>query len=63
MDFKAILRERGFTLSFADFGRIVKLTPKRLREICIADQDRFFLLLDIAIERWNSICKKVDKNG
>ena len=59
MDFKAILRERGFTLSFADFGRIVLLTPNHLRELYRTDQDRFFRELDTAIERWNSICKKV----
>ncbi len=58
MDFKAIIRERGFTLSFADFGRIVCLTPKRLREIHRDDEQRFFKLLDIAIFRWTSICKK-----
>ncbi len=59
MDFKAIIKERGFTLSFADFGRIVCLTPHHLRELYRTDQDRFFRLLDTAIERWKSICEKV----
>lgn len=59
MSFKEILRDRGFPLSLCDFGLIVKLTPKRLREIYKEDQDRFFRLLDTAIERWDSICEKV----
>jgi len=59
MDFKQVLRERGFLISFRDFGRIVKLTPKRLREIYKEDQERFFMLLDTAIEKWNSICEKI----
>ncbi len=54
-----MLRERGFALSFADFGRIVCLTPHHLRELYRTDQDRFFRLLDTAIERWKSICEKV----
>lgn len=59
MDFKQVLKERGFLLSFRDFGRIVKLTPHHLREIYRTDQARFFKLLDTAIERWESICQKV----
>lgn len=59
IDFKAILRERGFLLSFRDFGRIVKLTPHHLRVLYRTDQERFLKLLDTAIERWNSICEKI----
>ena len=63
MDFKAILRDRGYTLSFADFGRIVCLTPHHLRVIYKSDQERFYLLLDVAVVRWNSICKKVVRDA
>lgn len=61
MDFKAILQESGFPLSFRDFGRIVGYTPNHLRRLYREDQDRFFELLSIAVERWNSICVKVDR--
>jgi hypothetical protein len=58
MDYKKILLERGFPLSFRSFGKIVIFTPHHLRRIYVNDNDRFFKLLDIAIERWESICKK-----
>lgn len=58
-DFKKILREHGFPLSMRDFGRIVCLTPSRLRGIYRQDSDRFFRLLSVAVERWDSICRNV----
>lgn len=57
-DFKSILREAGFGLSFEVFGRIVCLTTHQLRRIYVSDPDRFFALLKIAVDRWGSICKK-----
>jgi hypothetical protein len=61
MNYKKILEEGGFPLSFATFGKIVCLTPKRLREIYLEDQERFYNLLAVAIGRWKCICVKVDK--
>ncbi len=59
INFKAIIKERGFPLSMRHFGRIVDLTDHRLRGIYREDQARFYRLLDVAIERWESICKGV----
>ena len=63
VDYKKILLERGFPLSFRNFGKIVKFTPHHLRRIYIKDNVRFFKLLDIAICRRDSVCAKVSKNN
>ncbi len=59
MDYKKLIKERGFPLSLTHFGRIVCLTPHHLRELYNSDRERFDRLLSIAIERWDGICEKV----
>lgn len=57
VDFKKILRERGFPLSMVVLGYIVKYDPQYIRQLYTSDRDRFYYILDTGIKRLESISK------